>query len=364
MRYVLPLAFCLSWAITIQAQFDLPVLDGMTGTALLEELRLQYRPTAVLPYDDARDILFGQIDKQEDDSLECIYTGHKVYLPPSQDPTTAAYQNGSNDGINTEHTYPQGLWIGGNTPKSDMHHLFPTRAIVNNDRSNDPFADINDNFTEKWYYRNLTYTSIPGGDLDKYSEAVNGYFEPRESVKGDIARAMMYFYAMYPAEANAENPNYFASQTATLCEWHDADPVDWKEWNRTWAIADWQQGKPNPFVLDCTLAARGYCGGTVGPNCQFTSVEESGNETPGIDITPNPAQTDILVNADWETPEGIHIRLYDLRGQLLHQTQSNSLQGLRIPLEHLPKGLLLLKLEGEYNGRFQRVSTKIIHLGN
>ena len=44
----------------------------------------------------------------------------------------------------------------------------------------------------------------------------------------------------------------------TLCEWHNMDPVDSLEWERNLIIASYQDGKANPFILDCSLI-RMYC---------------------------------------------------------------------------------------------------------
>ncbi|MDV7400839.1 endonuclease, partial [Arthrospira platensis SPKY1] len=84
-------------------------------------------------------------------------------------------------------------------------------------------------------------------------------FEPREAVKGAIARAMFYFYTMYREEADAADPDFFRQQVQTLCQWHRQAPPDARELARTRAIARHQDGKPNPFVLDASLAERAFC---------------------------------------------------------------------------------------------------------
>ena len=40
--------------------------------------------------------------------------------------------------------------------------------------------------------------------------------------------------------------------------WHELDPADENEIERTWHIAPYQQNKPNPFILDETLIIRAY----------------------------------------------------------------------------------------------------------
>jgi hypothetical protein len=56
----------------------------------------------------------------------------------------------------------------------------------------------------------------------------------------------------------------------TLCDWHNYDPVDSLEWERTFAIAKYQDNKANPFVLDCSLAKRAYC-----PNLQTCKINSN-----------------------------------------------------------------------------------------
>ena len=78
-------------------------------------------------------------------------------------------------------------------------------------------------------------------------------FEPREEQKGNTARAMFYFYAMY---SNVADDEFFELQKETLMNWHYYDAADEIETERTWEIAQYQDGLPNPFVLDSTLAGR------------------------------------------------------------------------------------------------------------
>ena len=40
--------------------------------------------------------------------------------------------------------------------------------------------------------------------------------------------------------------------------WHDQDTVNAEEISRTWQIANYQEDKPNPFILDETLVERAY----------------------------------------------------------------------------------------------------------
>ena len=57
--------------------------------------------------------------------------------------------------------------------------------------------------------------------------------------------------------SNVADDNFFESQKDILYDWHQNDPINQSEINRTWDIADYQD-YPNPFILDETLVQRCY----------------------------------------------------------------------------------------------------------
>ena len=272
------------WCICLHAQYDHEgVFPNLEGEELRSALVSEFKPTSVLTYGEARDTFFKNIDAIEN-VLECVYTGFKITLDPSLDPTIDAFSKG----INTEHTYPRSKGAFENTNAySDMHHLFPTRERVNSDRGSLPFGEITDNLTDKWYIDDDITTSIPNQEIDKYSELLEGTrFEPRESHKGDVARAYFYFYTMYQTQADQAAPSFFEEQQETMCQWHFEDPVDEKEWNRNEKISVYQDDKKNPFILDCRLA-RLYCDEILG-SCLTVSTEDFASRE--FSIHPNPVQ--------------------------------------------------------------------------
>ncbi|SVE04912.1 uncharacterized protein METZ01_LOCUS457766, partial [marine metagenome] len=109
--------------------------------------------------------------------------------------------------------------------------------------------------TTTWYWQDSQTSSMPSSNIDEYSENHGSYFEPREDQKGDIARTVFYFYTMYSDMADV---GFFEEQKEILKTWHEQDPASEEETNRTWAIAGYQQNKPNPFILDATLIERAY----------------------------------------------------------------------------------------------------------
>ena len=272
----------------ISAQNFQPVFPGLSGDELLDSVAAHYRPVVVLDYANARDTLYASVLSADDDTLRCIYSGYSLYLDPDEDPTQYIYLNGSSLGMNTEHAYPQSKGAADGNARSDMHHLFPARIPVNEARGDAPFLEIPDAQTQKWFRGTQVLLSTPALDKDAYSEARPGNsFEPRESVKGDLARAIFYFYTMYRAQANAADPVFFQSQRNTLCQWQKQDPADSAELIKTWRIAPYQEGKPNPYVLDCTLAYRCWCP-EVPTTCADVSAPSPAIKLGDLKLSPNP----------------------------------------------------------------------------
>ena len=175
-----------------------------------------------------------------------------------------------------------------------MHHLFPTRVSTNSDRGSLKFGEVPDNSTSRWYYLANTLTSIPSTGIDNYSELLfNNSFEPREVSKGNVARAMFYFYTIYRAQANSQGAGFFDSQRSTLCQWHIEDPIDEQEWTRTFQIASHQSDKPNPFVIDCTLAGRMYCPEILDQMCSLL-LQPTVLEELDVKVFPNPSNDEAI----------------------------------------------------------------------
>ncbi|MBU1355281.1 MAG: endonuclease [Candidatus Edwardsbacteria bacterium] len=243
------------------------LFPGVTGRPLIDSLRKYYKTATVLGYDGARDKMYGEIDIQED-SLTCVYTGFTMHGGPTADPTAWAYDNAA--GINCEHTWAQ-FYLDSTKTESDMHHLFPTECDVNSSRGNLPFGESIDNQTTEWYRYEDVLTSIPGSNINEYSERlVNVKFEAREIQKGNTARAMFYVLTMY--QLGDTSDAWWTGQKYDLRNWHTIDPSDSTEKSRTWKIAAYQQNKPNPFVIDSSLVDRCYFPEYWNTSVYFASV--------------------------------------------------------------------------------------------
>ena len=349
MQYRFPFLFgCLFLTITALAQNE-PIFPNLEGDELLDNLVAAYKPAITLTYNEARDSLFGRIDNPND-SLTCVYTGYKIYLDPTLDPTTAAFQNDGPDAINAEHTYPQSLGAEG-LARADMHNIYPTRKDVNGARGNDPFAEIPDNQTDVWWIQNQSQGNIPNQNMEDYSEEIVGQFEPREDHKGNVARSMFYFYTMYKAQADAQNNTYFSSQVQALCDWHYQDPANYREFVRTKSIAKYQDDKPNPFVIDCTLAERSYCS-DFGQMCVPVATEETAVDKTSSLATnvPNPFDNETQIQYFLSKNYQVKLTVLDMLGRQLHQlVNENQTAGAHVYSLKKDttwgKGIAILKLE-------------------
>ena len=217
---------------------------------LIEFIQDNYTTTDVLSYNGARDVLYGYIDNNNG-SVSCVYTNYTVNNVPTNDPRPIVYSGG----IDCEHVWPQSLYQGTSPMKSDLHHLRPAKSNVNSSRGNKPYNEIADSETDNWYWLNYSTSSIPSSNINEYSESKSGNFEPREDRKGDVARAIFYFYTIYN---NVADEDFFNTQKDILYEWHNQDPVTDSEINRTWQIASYQNNIPNPFIVDESLIYRAY----------------------------------------------------------------------------------------------------------
>lgn len=355
--------FLLGYSLTTTAQYShQPILPTQSGSILLTNLRNNYRPTLTASYGQARDNMFKYV-YEENDSITCVYTGLKRYLPPGTTaPRTIMLDNNSTQSINTEHTYPQSR-VSGRTGRTDLHHMFPTRAAANSDRGSYPFDNIPSNRIDKWYLGTTVLTSPPPASTTPlYSKTENATrFEPRDDHKGNVARAMFYFYTMYKTEADAVDPNFFHQQKAVLCQWHLDDPVDSLEWLRTSRIASFQQQKVNPFVMDCTLPQRcGYCSSIcTPPTVSMRSLEGFGATL--SDPMPQPFSTQTTIQFSLERSQEATLSVYNSTGQLVRTL----VQGKQAPGTYqvvldgrdLASGLYVYTLhlhEDDYTGVFSR----------
>lgn len=138
--------------------------------------------------------------------------------------------------LNTEHTWPQSKGAKHFPAQGDLHHLYATSKESNSKRANFPFCKV---YETEW--------SKQGSQLGVDS-MYNDCFEPVDSHKGNVARAMFYFSARYLKSISKD-------QEALFRLWNKLDPVDAQELLRNERI-ELIQGNRNPFIDNKDLIER------------------------------------------------------------------------------------------------------------
>ena len=194
--------------------------------------------------------------------------------------TSSSHGNNAEWCIDQEHIWPksQGFNAGGKGgARGDPMHLWPGDSDVNSSLHNDQFYGFV-NITSgtkkgKWDYGKGNYvgTSLTLGT----TISTENVFEPQDTDKGDIARAIFYLVARYNYLSgedsdgiDSNNPNlelvqsnevlsgYTSSTTNTgkmgiltdLLEWHHLDPVDEFEIHRNNLVYKNYSNNRNPFI--------------------------------------------------------------------------------------------------------------------
>ena len=340
--------------VTAAAQTQQILFPGQTGEELRALIVAEYKPATVLPEAQAKDRMYDTIDvttEGGDDGVVGVYTGWFVPFDcsPSCDPSQDVFNNGA--GLNMEHTWPRSFGADAGNAQWDIHHLFPTKVNVNADRANLEFDESPDAQTTRWYREDGSQTTIPDGSIiDEFSELRSGIaFEPREDHKGDVARAMFYFYTMYEAQADASGGGpFFDAQKETLYDWAYADPVSLKEFDRTHAIAPFQSNEPNPFVLDSTLVRRAYFPGIVVSTQEAPAAGQLLLSPP----FPQPFRTQTSFTLTLPEPSQVKVEVFDMLGRRVATLHSGALAGgspIRFTLdgEILPPGIYIVRASTE-----------------
>ncbi len=152
-------------------------------------------------------------------------------------------------GMNIEHSVAKSWWGSSKNVNAyyDLHHLNPSDAEANSNKSNHPLANL-----EKITWDNgvafVGEATIEGSKTKAY--------EPCDEYKGDFARTYMYMFTCYQdltfkyTWMNYENSAYPTLKpwaVELLLQWHELDPVSEKELQRNNAVFN-IQGNRNPYI--------------------------------------------------------------------------------------------------------------------
>ncbi len=232
-----------------ECEFSNTIFPELQGSILFEKIRKCFSPTNILSYSTARDEMYSKVDKWEDGLTHTIYANFTISISDDTSPRSQAL----NMGVNAEHLFPQSMGAGKDPARSDIHNLFSCKENINNYRGNKPYGEIIDINTDRWYYGDtIIMNNIPNNNINLYSEGNSSFWEPREEIKGDVARSIFYFYVIYN---DVVNEGFFNSMKEDLIKWNVIDPPSKIEFDRNKKVKT-IQGNDNPFILDSSLAER------------------------------------------------------------------------------------------------------------
>lgn len=248
------LAAFVALALTACASSDeqLTTSAGMGGGPLtLDNPKAEWERLSELPwpqggqntyatYDDARRIFWRKLYPRGGTELYCAV------------PFDGARKNPVNQSLSVEHAFPADSIAeteAGCTDRAcpaprvrhamaDLQNLWPALQRINSSRSN------------------LRYGEIAGEDARRFAsicpdfERTSGakaVAEPRDEVKGDLARSLVYMHFVYglPLENAVKDKDL-------LLSWMQADPPDAEEMRRN-ALIDQLQGTPNPLLQEAFM---------------------------------------------------------------------------------------------------------------
>ncbi|MGB0869962.1 MAG: endonuclease [Flavobacteriales bacterium] len=227
--------------------------NGLTGTALKSALHDIIDDHTELEYGTIKTVI-RQADEDPNNSNNIIllYTGNSISKWDfASDPSNPDHV----DFWNREHVWakshgnfgPTGLYTekGANT---DAHHLRPSDMTINSARGYKDFDNGG--------------SVVNNGSTPTDCKSTTNTWEPRDEVKGDVARMIFYMATRYEGGTSlagdnepdlevVDNVGTFPlpqmGKLSTLLAWHAQDPVDEFELNRNDVIFNWQ-GNRNPFI--------------------------------------------------------------------------------------------------------------------
>lgn len=242
--------------------------------------------------------------------------------------------SGEGDCYNREHSWPSSWFNDQNTPRTDLHHIFPTDGYVNNRRGNYAFGEVG---SASWTSRNgskLGACKTPG-----FSGTV---FEPIDEYKGDFARAIMYMSVRYFSEDASWSSSDMTSKSEIkpwaiemLLRWNDLDPVSEKEKERNEAIYNDYQHNRNPFVDHPEYARMIW-----DPN--WSVVEENSVDAY---LFPNPIECGQTLHLSGDRNAFDAVAICDLCGRTLFKTSGHLAGDFAVTLpDGFAKGCYIVKL--------------------
>ena len=208
-------------------------LSALPADELMSELNelMTTTHTYISHYDDCRDLAYWT-------DCQANNTKYATTLYTSYQATVNQWKGNNSAGWDREHVWPQNLG-GGNTKGggADLHHVRPSESNINSTRNNLKYGNVEGG-------SNTNPGKLSGTVGGSYAD---GYFEPLDNVKGDVARIILYVYVRWGADWGADSVTDVFQSVDVLLEWCALDPVDTWEMGRNDVVED-IQGNRNVFI--------------------------------------------------------------------------------------------------------------------
>ena len=317
--------------------------SGITATSpsLVTDLNALINPHTMITYFMYKQTMMSEFEIKDtingQSYVTCVYSGERFIFDDPFDWTATGYSR--------EHTYPHS-WMAtwpADSPEqpeySDQHNLYPSNlAQANQPRSNLPLGVID------------------GTVVQSYLEGATGYqgaqlvYEPRDSHKGNAARAIFYMAAAYNFPL-AGNVNADDQDEQLLRDWHFADLPDNYEIARNEYIFN-LQGNRNPFIDSVDYVCFiDFDDNTHVPTGCVVGIDEQVQSS--LVVFPVPSEDVVYVQVN-----GTEITSYevvDMMGRTIASEEGLTLSVVELNGKELGSGTYIVKVETSYGNAQKKV---------
>ena len=219
---------------------------GSCDAAFRQQLKDKYRKHKTMSYKNARIEMYNNVDC-ENNQIHLIYGGNTYSW------TCGGSGIPSSTVVNAEHIVPQSFFNKKAPMVCDMHHLFSSPSKLNNRRSNYPFKEMEYSQCAEFCKDNTCSSSYPANP-EEYSclGKDKKSWMPRAADKGEVARAVLYFFTMYDMVDMDK-----VGSLETFKQWNRDYPPSAREKARNEQV-NISQGNRNPYIDDYTLVDQAW----------------------------------------------------------------------------------------------------------
>lgn len=316
-----------------------------TSATFLSDLSALINPHTMVSYFNYKTTMMSVFEPRDTTNgqsyVTCAYSGENIVYNDPFDWTATGYSR--------EHTYAHS-WMpsypaNGSTPKpeySDMHNLYPTNLSgANSPRSNLPLDSITGNVVFNFLEGSVGYN---GAQL---------VYEPRQSHKGNAARALFYMATCYNG-ISGDNWQLPANQgQASLKAWHYNDLPDNYEIARNEYIYSLQANR-NPFIDSVHYACNVNFTNMTYTSCATNDLDEL--LTNNLTVFPVPAENEMYVQVNGTTISEIQIT--DLSGKTVFSNAYNNVDVVELKNNNLSEGVYIVNVTTPFGTTARRVIIK------